>query len=82
MPIYEYECSGCLKRFERLENISQNPVIVCPECGKETQRLVSKPARFVVDNSSLRISDPKTGHCGTQSPCCGRETRCDDRHCN
>lgn len=81
MPIYEYECSGCQKLFERLETISQAPVSICPDCGKEARRVVSKPAKFVADNSSLSNSDPTTGYCGTQSPCCGRGTRCDDRHC-
>ena len=42
MPIYEYECRGCGKRFEKLVFSSENPSINCPECGStDTQRLMS-----------------------------------------
>ena len=41
MPIYEYMCKECDHEFEEFLSISsQNPK--CPECGKETEKLVSR----------------------------------------
>ena len=81
MPIYEYECKQCHSRFELLENISQEPLKICPACGGEAQRLVTKTAGFITRGSSASQPDVKTGHCGIHSPCCGRETRCDEKPC-
>ena len=34
MPIYEYTCQSCDKRFEKLvRSMSGKEKIVCPECG-------------------------------------------------
>ncbi|MDP8237626.1 MAG: zinc ribbon domain-containing protein [Candidatus Hatepunaea meridiana] len=82
MPIYEYECKQCRSRFERLESISQDPINICPACGGEAQRLVTKTAGFIIDGSSTSQSDLQGGHCGNLSPCCGRETRCDEKPCD
>jgi len=40
MPIYEYECQQCHSRFERLENITKEPLKICPVCGGEVHKLV------------------------------------------
>ncbi len=47
MPIYEYECTTCGKRFDKLiRSLSRIPTeIVCPACqSSKTRRLVSAPA--------------------------------------
>ncbi len=44
MPLYEYECSDCKKRFEVLQKFSDDPVTVCTHCGGPVTRLVSPPA--------------------------------------
>lgn len=43
MPLYEYRCSDCETKFEKLiRGISTNPDgVACPDCGSETRRLVS-----------------------------------------
>lgn len=42
MPIYEYECKNCGHKLEELQKISEDPLLICPECGKETlSKLVS-----------------------------------------
>lgn len=42
MPIYEYFCTGCRNKFERLQKITDKPVSTCPQCGKKTKRLISQ----------------------------------------
>ena len=44
MPLYEYECAACGRRFERIQKFSDPPVTTCPECGGGVRRLVSSPA--------------------------------------
>lgn len=44
MPLYEYECFVCSKRFERIQRFSDDPVKTCPECGGAVRRLLSAPA--------------------------------------
>lgn len=45
MPIYEYECEKCGKRFEYLQRIDEEPKKICP-CGKggKLRRVLSAPA--------------------------------------
>ena len=45
MPLYEYLCSACAHRFERIVKFSDPPLKTCPKCGKETaEQLISAPA--------------------------------------
>ena len=45
MPLYEYQCDACGKRFEVIRNFSDAPVDTCRVCGKgPVQRLQSSPA--------------------------------------
>jgi putative FmdB family regulatory protein len=45
MPLYEYECEACQKRFERIQKFSDPHVDVCPACGKgPVRKLLSSPA--------------------------------------
>jgi putative FmdB family regulatory protein len=45
MPIYEYQCEACGKKFEQIQKFSDPPVEVCAVCGKgPVQRLLSSPA--------------------------------------
>ncbi len=32
MPIYEYKCSACDHRLEKLQKMSDDPLKDCPEC--------------------------------------------------
>ena len=40
MPIYEYSCLSCGHKFDLLVKMGAADPI-CPECGKETKKLVS-----------------------------------------
>lgn len=45
MPLYEYECEVCGKRFERIHKFSDPPIAVCVHCGKSpVRKLFSSPA--------------------------------------
>ncbi len=39
MPIYEYRCERCQKRFERMVSFRQaNTPVLCPHCGASETR--------------------------------------------
>ena len=44
MPLYEYECSSCGRRFEVIQKFADEPVKTCPHCGGPVNRLLSSPA--------------------------------------
>ncbi len=33
MPIYEYSCTKCGHRFEKLQKNAASETVVCPNCG-------------------------------------------------
>ncbi len=44
MPLYEYLCEACEKRFERIQKYSDPVVDTCPVCSGVANRLLSSPA--------------------------------------
>jgi len=44
MPLYEYECESCGKRFELIRKFSDPPVETCFTCGGPVHKLLSSPA--------------------------------------
>ena len=74
MPIYEYECTSCGKKIERIQKLSDALLVECPECGKPSlHRLVSAPSFqlkgtgwYVTDfrdkKGEHKIDTPKTEH--------------------
>jgi len=45
MPLYEYQCEACTRRFEVIRKFSDPELQVCTLCGKgPVQRLMSSPA--------------------------------------
>jgi putative FmdB family regulatory protein len=45
MPLYEYECEACGKRFEKIQKYSDPNPDVCQHCGKgPVRKLLSSPA--------------------------------------
>jgi putative FmdB family regulatory protein len=76
MPIYEYQCSKCEKRFEELVLDKKPALVHCPECGtNEVSRLLSL---FATSTPSLNnfaemsSGSSSTGHaCGCGHCTCG-----------
>jgi putative FmdB family regulatory protein len=44
MPLYEYECTACHKRTEKIQKFSDPEITVCPRCGGALERVLSAPA--------------------------------------
>lgn len=44
MPLYEYQCSKCKHRFEKIQKFSDPHVTKCPKCGAKVEQVISAPA--------------------------------------
>lgn len=44
MPLYEYECTKCGHRFEKIQKFSDRKITKCPECGGRVEQVLSAPA--------------------------------------
>jgi putative FmdB family regulatory protein len=56
MPLYEYQCDACGRRFELIRKFSDPPLDACPTCGGAVRKLVSSPA-FQFKGSGFYITD-------------------------
>ena len=70
MPLYEYECEACHKRFEKIQKFSDPPADVCAHCGKgPVRKLLSSPA-IQFKGSGFYITDyakKSTSEAGSKS---------------
>ena len=57
MPVYEYRCDRCEKRFEALRPMSQSDApMPCPRCeAPQTRRLISTFAAISRDGGGSRL---------------------------
>ncbi len=68
MPLYEYQCEACGKRFEQIQKFSDPHTEICAECGKgPVRRLLSSPAIqfkgtgwYITDYDRKGQKDPNT----------------------
>ena len=67
MPLYEYQCMKCDKKFEALVSFrNADNSMKCPDCGsEETSRLLSTFAAGKSSNSSA--SCPSSSSCNPGS---------------
>ncbi len=87
MPTYEYECDRCGHRFEKFQNMTDEPVKKCPECGATVRRGVGGGSAVIFKGSGFYATDYKESggtatRCGRSSTCCGRDVPCDSPPCS
>jgi putative FmdB family regulatory protein len=64
MPVYEYECTVCDVRFERRQQMEDDPVRLCPECGGEVRRLI-QPVGVVFRGKGFYVTENKKARSST-----------------
>ena len=58
MPTYEYECSRCGHKFEKVQPITGKPVRKCPKCAKlAVKRLFSSGGGIIFKGSGFYQTD-------------------------
>ncbi|MDY0003500.1 MAG: zinc ribbon domain-containing protein [Polyangia bacterium] len=75
MPTYVYECPTC-GEFEEQQPMSAPPLQSCPGCGDAVRRIIAPGTSFIVKGQGAAAK-----HCERDTPCCGRESRCDRPPC-
>jgi putative FmdB family regulatory protein len=63
MPVFEYRCHACGRRFPWLEGvIDDRAECVCPHCGgREVSRLISRFAVNRSEDEDLELGDDDLG---------------------
>ncbi|HEV2387670.1 MAG TPA: FmdB family zinc ribbon protein [Candidatus Acidoferrales bacterium] len=56
MPLYEYECTACHHRFEKIEKFTAPTKRACPKCGKAAKRILAASA-FQFKGSGWYVTD-------------------------
>jgi putative FmdB family regulatory protein len=83
MPTYEYECRKCGLKFERHQNMTDEPLQECPACGGQVQRMISGGIGFIMKQSGARMREAAKS-CSfeeTGTTCCGAKQRCGQSPC-
>ena len=62
MPIYEYRCGACETKHEALQKMSDAPLTLCPECGKESLVKLVSAAGFQLKGNGWYATDFKNGN--------------------
>ena len=60
MPLYEYQCTECGVRFERVQKFDHKPISICPECDGDVKRLIG-PVGIVFKGKGFYSTDNKSG---------------------
>ena len=61
MPTYEYECKKCSYNFEVFQSMSDEPLKICPKCGKEVRRLIFGGTGVIFKGSGFYVTDKAAG---------------------
>lgn len=59
MPIYEYQCQSCDHALERLQKITDEPLVDCPACEQPSLRKMVSAAAFRLKGSGWYETDFK-----------------------
>ena len=56
MPIYEYECLKCGRKFEVIQKFTDNPLEICSQCGGHVHKLISHSS-FILKGNGWYVTD-------------------------
>ena len=61
MPIYEYRCQSCGHEMEKLQKMSDDPLLECPACHESALKKLVSAAGFRLSGSGWYETDFKKG---------------------
>lgn len=59
MPIYEYKCESCEETIEKLQKISDEPLVTCPKCKKDSLKKQISATSFKLKGTGWYETDFK-----------------------
>lgn len=61
MPTYDYECKTCGHTFDAFQSMSDDPLSVCPSCGKKSlRRLIGGGLGVIFKGSGFYVTDSRS----------------------
>lgn len=60
MPTYTYQCENCGIRFDQYQKFTDDPLVVCPECGEPALRKVYQPVGIVFKGKGFYATDNRS----------------------
>jgi putative FmdB family regulatory protein len=80
MPTYEYECKSCGHVFEAFQSMKDEPLTVCPECGKAVRRRINGGTGVIFKGNGFYITDkPYGGQAASLGPKKEKERERDEK---
>lgn len=73
MARYDYRCPSCEAVFEVEHPMSEHPVIICPDCGAQAERVFS-PSGIRLVGSGFYNTDQRGGSSSSGSHSDGKES--------
>jgi len=61
MPIYEYQCASCGHSLEKLQKLSDAPLVDCPSCAQPSLKKLISAAGFRLKGGGWYETDFKSG---------------------
>lgn len=68
MPTYDYFCENCEYSFEYFQNMSDEPLEKCPQCGKNIKRLIGSGLGVIFRGNGFYANDSKNKSNSTEKP--------------
>ena len=59
MPIYEYRCESCAHELEKIQKMSDDMLVDCPQCGQPALKRLISAAAFRLKGSGWYETDFK-----------------------
>src|SRR5436190_7600692 len=59
MPIYLYKCSNCGANIEKMQSVTADQLVVCPECHHSTLKKVMTAAGIIFKGSGWYVTDSR-----------------------
>jgi putative FmdB family regulatory protein len=78
MPLYEYQCSKCGHRFEKIQKFSDKKIKKCPQCGGPVEQVISAPA-VQFKGSGWYVTDYAKKSSATSTSDSGKDTKKEDK---
>jgi len=70
MPIYAYSCSSCGLQKDVMQKMSDAPLSICPDCGKDTFAKQLTAAGFQLKGNGYYVTDFKNSGKPKSEPAC------------
>ncbi len=69
MPTYEYRCKSCGHEFEEFQQITAEPLVICPKCAEPSlKRVMGSGAGMIFKGSGFYLTDYKKNSASPSTP--------------